>query len=471
MHRIVLLPSLAVSRPIILRQECPGEIPRLVLASVAVVFIAQQQYDVPPNIPPPNAPQPASRRWHSRSQSRSRSRDVSARRSPSPQRRRRPRSRSPSPLSRASPVPSPRRTAYDSGWSNAKARDEDGRNDRHRGRQQPRSHSRDSEMLTSAPSSDHRIVQSSRAAGRDGPNGTELRRDRKGKQRADDPSTLFLREDDAVALGGGQYAGRPTAQGTSVSRPDGNAAALSTPPRTADITNSDATEAVETPASGPVPRQAKQPVRIRRNAWQTMQKHLTSERRVPRPNRKREEEAGPEPVPSSRSQAPNASAPVSRDPALRPEDIDVPPSDDAVPSILLRLSDPISTNTTRLQDANTLALRDSHRDVVSTGKNHSTSETDVRTHARPDRQSSRVDSSTASRLALHAKHTGAPGRNSSEKDNLSKTSVVGDVAGASHMPKSSASHSAGELQPFCQTACKHPRMLIAVTNACAPFPV
>ncbi len=393
------------------------------------------------------------------------------RRSPSPQRRRRPRSRSPSPLSRASPVPSPRRTAYESGSRNRRTRDEDRRNDRYRGRQHSRSHSRDSAMLTSAPSSDHRIVHSSHAEGHDGPNSTELRRDRKGKQRAEDPSTPFTREDDAVGLGGGEDAGRPPAQGSSVSPPDGNAAVLSTPPRTANVSPSGAIEAVETPPSGPAPRQAKQPVRIRRNAWQTIQEHLAGDRRELRLNKKREEEAGPEAVTSSQSQAPDASAPVSRNRALRPEDIDVPPSDEAVPSLLLRLSDPVSTNATRLQNANTTASRDSHRDALSAGKTASTSESDVRTHAQPDRQPSMADTSTASRLALHAQHTGAPGRNSSEKDNSSKTSVAGDVAGASHMPKSSASHSAGELQPFCQTVCKHPRILIAVTNACAPFPV
>ncbi|RDX44498.1 hypothetical protein OH76DRAFT_1095779 [Lentinus brumalis] len=336
------------------------------------------------------------------------------RRSPSPQRRRRPRSRSPSPLSRASPVPSPRRTAYESGSRNRRTRDEDRRNDRYRGRQHSRSHSRDSAMLTSAPSSDHRIVHSSHAEGHDGPNSTELRRDRKGKQRAEDPSTPFTREDDAV----------------------------------------------ETPPSGPAPRQAKQPVRIRRNAWQTIQEHLAGDRREPRLNKKREEEAGPEAVTSSQSQAPNASAPVSRNRALRPEDIDVPPSDEAVPSLLLRPSDPVSTNATRLQNANTTASRDSHRDALSAGKTASTSESDVRTHAQPDRQPSMADTSTASRLAIHAQRTGAPGRNPSETDNSSKTSVAGDVAGASHMPKSSASHSAGTSHEGSDATPADPRFLL-----------
>ncbi|TFK86604.1 hypothetical protein K466DRAFT_146998 [Polyporus arcularius HHB13444] len=383
------------------------------------------------------------------------------RRSPSPQRRRRPRSRSPSPLSRASPVPSPRRTAYESGSRNRRTRDEDRRNDRYRGRQHSRSHSRDSAMLTSAPSSDHRTVHSSHAEGHDGPNSTELRRDRKGKQRAEDPFTPFTREDDAVGLGGGEDAGRPPAQGSSVSPPDGNAAVLSTPPRTADVSPSGATEAVETPPSGPAPRKAKQPVRIRRNAWQTIQEHLAGDRREPRLNKKREEEAGPEAVTSSQSQAPNASAPVSRNRALRPEDIDVPPSDEAVPSLLLRLSDPISTNATRLQNADTTALRDSHRDdALSAGKTASTSESDVRTHVQPDRQPSMADASTASRLALHAQHTGGPGHNSSEKDNSSKTSVVGDVAAPSHMPKSSASHSAGTSHEGSDATPADPRFLL-----------
>lgn len=205
------------------------------------------------------------------------------------------------------------------------------------------------------------------------------------------------------------------------------------------------------PISGSVARHERAPVRIRRNAWQTMQEHLGNTVKAPGSNQHREGASAPDLVSSSKSQAITTSAsipaPPSHDKALDPS-APPPPSNDSVPSLLLRLSDPLAP---RSVDPQNTTASDGHRDPGSGRETLSAPQGDrpvsvagtvARTRARPARTSAGEDrSAAASQLRPPTQHPGPAGRDSTAKPAAGGT---GDVRASSGAPGGGHMSSASE---------------------------
>ncbi|KAI0738257.1 hypothetical protein C8Q80DRAFT_267660 [Daedaleopsis nitida] len=166
-----------------------------------------------------------------------------------------------------------------------------------------------------------------------------------------------------------------------------------------------------------------------------MQEHLANTVKEPRSNQHREGASAPD----SKSQATTLSATIpallSRDKALHPGATSPPPSDDSVPSLLSRLSDPVAPCSVVPQ--NTTAS-DGHpgsgRETLSVpqgGRPVSVADTVARTRARPARTSAGEDrSAAASRLRPPTQHPGPAGRDSTAKQAAGGTGDVGASGGA-----------------------------------------
>ncbi|KAI0755507.1 hypothetical protein C8Q74DRAFT_1221945 [Fomes fomentarius] len=200
------------------------------------------------------------------------------------------------------------------------------------------------------------------------------------------------------------------------------------------------------PTSTGASTQEKPSVRIRRSAWQTMQEHLAGGGKESRLRKHREEASAPDLVPSQehrdRSQAPATSASVPRDNALSPEAAaPARPSDDAVPSLLLRLSDPVPDVSVHPQNANAAdggpGARRGTLSAPKGGKGISVPDITTRTRARSARTSAGEDRSAASQLPPSTHDPGAAGCDSSAKHVAGGTGDVGPVAALE--PMSSAS--------------------------------
>ena len=169
--------------------------------------------------------------------------------------------------------------------------------------------------------------------------------------------------------------GRQNRSGSRTSRQDAlTASTLSTPPRSTDLPTSELSggggglaapvaadydnisaasrpplaNGTDAQPSGPAhpTERTRAPARMRRNPWQTMREHLVGGGREPRSTvieqaQEAEGASDPEPVSVRGSQAPRGRAPVSREGALRPRGSPSPRPGDTVPSLLLRLSDPV----------------------------------------------------------------------------------------------------------------------------------
>ena len=232
------------------------------------------------------------------------------------------------------------------------------------------------------------------------------------------------------------------------------------------------------PTSAAAGRQERAPVRIRRNAWQTMQEHLANGGKEPRSSKQyREGASAPDLAPSDQSQAADNSASLSREGALHP-DARLLPSDDAVPSLLLRLSDPVPAGSTRPQNATATdggpAARRETLSAPKAGKGISVSEMSVRTRARPAREE---DRSAASRLPGRPPPTqhqepGAAGRDADASAGENRDVGTDDVGAVGHMSSASEEWRGGEGEggqslsatPFCHFACE-PRKLITPPGA------
>ncbi|KAI9060813.1 hypothetical protein FKP32DRAFT_1678752 [Trametes sanguinea] len=132
------------------------------------------------------------------------------------------------------------------------------------------------------------------------------------------------------------------------------------------------------------------PVRIRRNPWQAMQQYLADGAGGSRPTTSKDTISGSEPPSAAQSQAQRDAVVNPRDKALRPEDPS--PPGEAVPSLLLRLSDPVppasapSRNPSSVVPGATRAHPPAHED----GKRISASEMIGRTRASSDKPTAAV---------------------------------------------------------------------------------
>ncbi|KAJ2992412.1 hypothetical protein NUW54_g7942 [Trametes sanguinea] len=152
------------------------------------------------------------------------------------------------------------------------------------------------------------------------------------------------------------------------------------------------------------------PVRIRRNPWQAMQQYLADGAGASRSTTSKDTASGSEPPSAAQSQAQRDAVVNPRDKALRPEDPS--PPGEAVPSLLLRLSDPVppasapSRNPSSGVPDATRAHPPAHKD----GKRISASEMIRRTRATSDKPTaavvvgaapSRISPSTASPVPVY----------------------------------------------------------------------
>ncbi|KAI0656031.1 hypothetical protein C8Q70DRAFT_922150 [Cubamyces menziesii] len=321
--------------------------------------------------------------------------------------------------------------------------------------------------------------------------------DEKGKGRADDradtsddesPPTSS-REEEEMNIGGGVRAGMnksvnnsPPSQGGG-----GNAASpsvLSTPPRAteqsvtigqevglsttasrlapsvepADKTalagrqrndsggNGQASGSLSTSSGG------RPPVRIRRNPWQTMQQYLSDGVSGPRCSRLGDGTTGAELASATQPQARQDAAAIPRDEALRPEDRS--PSGGAVPSLLLRLSDPTPPAVAATHRLGSSENRGSARARLAAhegGKGISASEMMGRTRVSSVALSSADDLSTGPSRPPLVQHPG-PGRE------LHNTVESSDVSAVEQTSSENADQARGGAEPYPATA--DPRSLL-----------
>lgn len=199
------------------------------------------------------------------------------------------------------------------------------------------------------------------------------------------------------------------------------------------------------PTSTGASTQEKPSVRIRRSAWQTMQEHLAGGGKESRLRKHREEASAPDLVSPQehrdRSQVSAKPASVPRDQALSPEAAPAHTTDDAVPSLLLRLSDPVPNVSVHPQNANaTDGGPGARRGTLSArkgGKGISVPDITTRTRARSARTSAGEDRSAASQLPPSTHDPGAAGCDSSAKHVAGGTGDVGPMAAVEHMSSAS----------------------------------
>ena len=197
-----------------------------------------------------------------------------------------------------------------------------------------------------------------------------------------------------------------------------------------------------------------------------MQDHLASSGRDPRSSKPREGASAPERA-SSKSQAPSIPASFPHDRALRPGDPS--PADEAVPSLLLRLSDPVRTTSVYASSASHNAPDGSPaapRDALSAskGKGISAPEMTTRTRAGPLTQSpERADPSYASHAARPHKPGGAAGTQV-DLEYDAATGRAGDVDAAGAVGPMSSEHTSGRATPLCHIDCDA-RKLIRTSSA------
>ncbi|KAM5545730.1 hypothetical protein V8D89_000768 [Ganoderma adspersum] len=449
------------------------------------------QYDVPETIPPPNALE-RRQRWRSRSRSRS---HPSPREVPSARSRRHPptsRSTSRDSSSHSDRLgTSPLRSHYEiHESSHHPSESQHLRTDDSRSRRIYRPRSSESRPSGSYRAEQRRDTTGHARSGRSRGSYNEKGKDRAEDVRAGGLSLPASRRDSVVAVG---ISGHPTTIGSprhsSCSRASGEnspgTSTLSTPHEASDLSAATRDVGANVPAplavlraphgdtGGPTPhtpedvdvatpssqldptRPARPPGRVRRNAWQTMQDHLASSGRDPRSRQPREGASAPERA-SSKSQAPSVPASFPRDRALRPGDLS--PADEAVPSLLLRLSDPVRTTSVYASDASHNAPDGSPaapRDALSASKGRGISapEMTTRTRAGPLTQSpERADPSYASHAARPHKPGGAAG-SQVDLEYDAATGRAGDVDAAGTVGPMSSEPTSGRATPLCHIDC------------------
>ncbi|KAI0631390.1 hypothetical protein C8Q77DRAFT_1126536 [Trametes polyzona] len=466
------------------------------------------QYDIPPGVPAPDASSRGQRRWHSpshsrsRSRSRSRIRSRSSPRSPPHSRARSPGSAVYDPQDRGDHATSSQHTSRrqagdirrvsngrrpsqyasaDGQHSRHRSITRQSRNDRHSRSEVP--HSRTNQL--SAPTYSHRH---------------RGRYDGKGKGRADDNAddsdcssrSFTLREGSGVTSGGSEHDGiSRNMENSPLSRGGGQndigPSALSTPPRSAGLTAAitqnagpsslisrvappikDVDKATTpdhgSPAGGDNAQastlqkpamEPRQPPRARRNPWQTMQEYLSKGASGPRSSAHGDKASAAELASTPRSQVQQEAAYSPRGGALRPED--PPSSGEAVPSLLLRLSDPApppSASDPRLVSS---GVPDAARAPLPVheggkgGKGISAPEIMARTRARLARMADAADQSSttpppppSSDSIVQQSPGSGVARESSTTNNVAG---VGDVGAVEHMSSEDGGQGKGATGP------------------------
>ncbi|KAI0354519.1 hypothetical protein OH77DRAFT_1548832 [Trametes cingulata] len=324
-----------------------------------------------------------------------------------------------------------------------------------------RSRSRESSPPGKVTSPQHGLPPSPRNSHRPG-NKYDGKGKRRVEDRADDLDSTrpaSSREEEVMTACGDPDAGMQwnvnnNTPSRARSENEATSSTLSTPPRTTDLSAatsqtaesssfvsrvaSPARDADKPASSNAVPslsshggqasvsgKEGKAPVRIRRNPWQAMQEYLSNGANGSRSSKHGERTFGAELALEAQSQAQGDAIAKPRDGALRPEDPS--PSDDAVPSLLLRLSDPIPPTTSTSQHASS-EVPDAVRARLPThedGKRISAPEIMARTRARLARTSAVDDHSSDSSPRPNIQHPGA-GRLS----DLNRNAVQGGDVGA-----------------------------------------
>lgn len=474
---------------------------------LVLVLLSPLQYDGPSNIPPPNALE-RRRRWRSRSRSRSHSSprgvpSAGSRRHPPTSRSTSRDSSSHSDRSGTSPLRSRRETRESSHHPSEPRRP---RRDGSRSRRSYRARSSEPRPPGTYRAERRRDATGHASSGRSRGSYNEKGKHRAEDVRADGLSLPASRRDSIVAVG---TSGHPTAIGSprhsSSSCASGEnspgISTLSTPRDASDpsaatrdigakvpaplaipsVPHGDARKSTpHTPEDGGVgvasppsrldsARPTRPPGRAHRNAWQTIQNHLASSGRDPRSSKPREGGASAPERASSKSQAPVPSNPASFPPsrALRPGAPS--PADEAVPSLLLRLSDPVPTTSMDASHASHNAPDGSPaspRDALfaAKGKGISAPEVTVRTRGGPLTHSperARVDPSYASQRHVADPHqpAGAAGSQVDLVEDGAPSGRTGDVDAAGAVGPMSSEHPSGRVTPLCHIDCD-PRKLI-----------
>ncbi|CDO76854.1 hypothetical protein BN946_scf185033.g51 [Trametes cinnabarina] len=183
-----------------------------------------------------------------------------------------------------------------------------------------------------------------------------------------------------------------------------------------------------------------QPLRIRRNPWQTMQQYLANGVSGFHPTASGRKASASEPALAARSQVQRDAAFNSRDKALRPDD--PAPSGKGVPSLLSRLSDPVPpafepslSFSSKDPDAARAQLLLTHPG----GKRISASEMIGCTRATSDNSSAAVDSDAgpSHMLAVPPSNTGQ------QLQQINHVVGVGDVSAVEQVPSENAAPSDG----------------------------
>ncbi|OSC99629.1 hypothetical protein PYCCODRAFT_822805 [Trametes coccinea BRFM310] len=314
--------------------------------------------------------------------------------------------------------------------------------------------------------------------------------DRKGKRRADDRADASdvpsrpdpSREEETTTASGSVRAGmqsnvntRPPSHASSRDDPP-SSSAVSTPPYCTDqsgpiaqnandqsksaaspvatsVNDTDRAKSPGHPASktgkdelpGGSPKsrsEGRPPVRIRRNPWQAMQQYLADGAGGSRPTSSKDTTSGSELPSTAQSQAQRDAAVNPRDKALRPEDPS--PPGEAVPSLLLRLSDPVppASATSRNPSSRVPDATRAYPLVHEDGKRITASEMIGRTRATSDKPTTAVEIGAGPSRTPRVQHSGTV------RESQQSPRVVGgsDVSAVEQMSSENAARPGGTLR-------------------------
>ena len=229
------------------------------------------------------------------------------------------------------------------------------------------------------------------------------------------------------------------------------------------------------PGQAALTKSVKPTVRVRRNALQAIQDHLAGSSRDTRSNNAKEGVSGPVLPSSTKSRAPTTQASFPRDEALRPEHPS--PSDEAVPSLLLRLSDPVRTTSEQPRNAENNAAGGSQglgRETLSAPKGNgiSASEMMTRTRGQPVQTVEGVDPPAASPFTQSHQPRRAAGRQRGRQHDLDhREGGVDDVRDVAEvgllMSSESRSGRATAPLPLCLPPREADQVLFAPLGASA----